>query len=95
MALYKALNTIKHKGETILPGAPIEVDGETEAWLLENGAIAKGVDVVEEEGEKALEDMNVAELKAYAEAGDISLDGVTIKADIYAAIVEAEAGEGE
>ena len=43
------------------------------------------------EEEKDLDDMNVDELKAYAEAHGIDLTGKTLKADILAAIKEVEA----
>lgn len=44
----------------------------------------------EDEPEKALDDMTVAELKAHAEAAGIDLGGATTKADIRAAIENAE-----
>lgn len=47
----------------------------------------------EEASEKALDDMSIAELKAYALTHDIDLGDATLKADILAAIKAAEATE--
>ena len=49
----------------------------------------------ESPGEDAFSDMTVDELKAYAEANGISLDGAKKKADILSAIREAEAKAAE
>lgn len=42
-------------------------------------------------GEKGIDDMTVAELKAYADEHNVNLEGASVKADIIAAIKNAEA----
>lgn len=42
------------------------------------------------QSDKALEDMSIEELKAYAAAHDIDITGKTLKADILQAIIDAE-----
>lgn len=64
------------------PGAP-EPDGEPDPG-------AGGAD-----GAKALDDMTVDELKAYAAEHSVDISGLTLKADILAAIKAAEGIGGE
>ncbi len=45
--------------------------------------------------EKSLEKMTVNELKAYAKANDISLEGAKTKADILGVIMQAQNEEGK
>ena len=82
-------------GDTnLIPGAPVK---EVPASYLDHpevkAAVKKGHLKVLEGGKtedpKALEDMTVAELKAYAAEMEIELGGATKKDDILAAIQKA------
>jgi hypothetical protein len=82
-------------GDTnLIPGAPAkDVDASYLNHLEVKAAIKKGHLSVIEGGEtedpKAVEDMTVAELKAYATENNIDLGDATKKDDILAAIQKA------
>ena len=76
-------------------GEVIEV---TEARFKEISAAGKYVEELPDEtqGEEPLDKMTVAELKEYAKANEIDLDGAKTKAEILEAIKTAEvADDGE
>lgn len=86
----------------VIPGAdPVEVKAADLEHFEIKAAIEKKDLVVEDEtdketGSKSLEDMTIAELKAYAAEKEIDLGVATRKDDILAAIKAAEAeGTGE
>lgn len=96
MKQFKALNTIIHEGKTYAPGATIEVDEKTQAWLEDNNCIGPVGEIETAPGGNdeaaALADLTVADLKTVAEAEEVNLDGITKKADIIAAIETKRAG---
>ena len=101
MAEVKFVNTVKYKGVRFPAHTPFQVADEDIDSLVKSGAIVLVPPQVKEaEGEgkenegKNLDEMTVNELKAYAAEKDIDISKVEKKADILAAIKEAE-GKGE
>lgn len=93
MPTFIALNTIKHKGKQYLPGTEIEVGGEVMESLLKHGAIR--AQEAEDEGEKALSEYKIDELKTLAVNEGVDLQGLTLKADIVGALENALTLEAE
>lgn len=101
MAKVKFVNAAKYKGVRYPAHTPFQVADEDVDSLVNSGAIVlvpPQVKEAEGEGEenegKNLDEMTVNELKAYAAEKDIDISKVEKKADILAAIKEAES-EGE
>ena len=101
MAEVKFVNAVKYKSVRYPAHTPFQVADEDVDSLVNSGAIVLVPPQVKEaEGEseenegKNLDEMTVNELKAYAAEKDIDISKVEKKADIVAAIKEAE-GEGE
>lgn len=92
MAKFIALNTIKHKGKIYLPNTEIEVGGEVMESLLGHGAI-RAIEEAEDEGEKALSEYKLEELKALAVNESVDIQGLTLKADIVEALETAFADD--
>ena len=99
MAEVKFVNAAKYKSVRYPAHTPFQVADEDVDSLVKSGAIvlvAPQAKTAEGEGDekKSLDEMTVNELKAYAAEKDIDISKVEKKADILAAIQEAES-EGE
>ena len=97
MAEVKFVNAAKYKGVRYHAHTPFQVADEDVDSLVNYGAIVlvpPQVKETEGEGEEEegrnLDEMTVHELKAYAAEKDIDISKVEKKADILAAIKEAE-----
>lgn len=90
MAQVKFVNTAKYAGVRYPAHTPFEVDDNDVESLVAQGAI---VTVPPEKKGKAVDDMNVNELKAYAKEHEIDISGAEKKADIIAAIKAAKESE--
>ena len=100
MAEVKFVNAVKYKGVRYPAHTPFQVADEDVDSLVNSGAIVlvpPQVKEAESEGEenegKNLDEMTVNELKAYAAEKDIDISKAEKKADILAAIKEAEGEE--
>lgn len=100
MAEVKFVNAAKYKGVRYPAHTPFQVADEDVDSLVNSGAIVlvpPQVKEAESEGEenegKNLDEMTVNELKAYAAEKDIDISKAEKKADILAAIKEAEGEE--
>lgn len=95
MAEVKFVNAAKYKGVRYPAHTPFQVADEDIDSLVNSGAIVlvpPQAKEAESEGDedKNLDEMTVNELKAYAAEKDIDISKVEKKADILAAIKEAE-----
>lgn len=83
MTKIKALAGVVASGKDLEVGEVYEVSERDAKYLISRGK-------AEPASEAGYEGMTVAQLKSHAEDNDISLDGITKKADIIAAIELAE-----
>ena len=93
MAQVKFVNAAKYKGIKYPAHTPFEVDDKDVESLVCQGAIVTVAPAATDDSGKSgkpLNEMKVAELKAYAKANNIDITGVERKDDILAAIVAAQ-----
>lgn len=88
--------TNNYRGPLSVGGTEIPAgkSAEIENWdeVKKNSVVTQWLDAdVITVGDKALEDMTKAEMVAFAKANDIEIDENAKKADIFDAIVEAQA----
>ena len=81
---YRCLRAMTDNGRDYARGDEIELSDADAAGLLQIGAILDGSAPLDDSAD--LDGMKVEDLKALAERERVSLDGVTKKAEIIAAI---------
>lgn len=81
---YLCLRAMTDNGRDYARGDEIELSDADAAGLLQIGAISDGSATLDDSAD--LDGMKVEDLKALAERERVSLDGVTKKAEIIAAI---------